>query len=373
MSDQLSRREFLKIAGGFTTALGLSLVLREKNAVSDKPTSVNVKVPHRNTKVATNVLLIVLDTVRAKSMSLYGYTKATTPELEKISSRGTLFRTAISPSSWTLPAHASMFTGQWPHRLSTHFLYPLDKTYPVLAEVMKAQGYATAGFAANTVYCSRELGLSRGFEHYEDYRLTLGQMVLSEALTRKLVNETHLFETLATYENFGRKNAEMVNHDFLKWLGKQNNDRPFFAFVNYFDAHAPYLLPPEIEKKYGLKRPYGHIKEGTALNPPPELSNELNLIYDGTIEYLDQQIASLFESLDKLGYLENTLVIITSDHGEAFGEHGMLTHANSLYLEHIQVPFFIFFPKMVPMGHVCETSCQPEKYPRNGPRSSRHT
>ena len=339
MSRSLTRKEFLKVAGGL--AVGLAASRGGLDAFSQ-----STRKP--------NVLLIVMDTVRAKSMSLYGYERPTTPELEKLSQQGVLFQTAITPCSWTLPAHASMFTGQWPYKLSTHYITPLDKTYPVLAEVFDERGYRTAGFVANNFYCSREFGLSRGFRHYEDYRLTLGQMVLSEALTNAFTRGTRIYDLLATYHNFGRKSADLVNQGFLNWVDRQSSGQPFFAFLNYFDAHDPYLDAPEFEKKYGLKRPYGSIEEGIR-DRTEEALNELQRAYHGAIEYVDQQIGNLIQALAQRGILDHTLVIITADHGESLGEHGMLGHGNSLYLDQLQVPLLVIQPGQIPPGKTITT------------------
>ena len=119
---------------------------------------------------APNVLFIVLDNVRADSMSLYGYARPTTPRLADLARDGVRFDSARSTAPWTLPSHASMFTGQWPHRLSVDWMTGLDGTYPTLAEFLAGQGYATAGFVANTYYCNARYGLDRGFARYEDFR-----------------------------------------------------------------------------------------------------------------------------------------------------------------------------------------------------------
>ncbi len=122
---------------------------------------------------ARNVLLIVWDTVRAGNLSLHGYGRPTTPNLERLARRGARFDLAFSTSSWTLPAHASLFTGQWPHELGVDWKSPLRDDVPTLAEYLAAQGYDTAGFAANLDFCGRETGLARGFAHYEDFPIDL--------------------------------------------------------------------------------------------------------------------------------------------------------------------------------------------------------
>ena len=118
-----------------------------------------------------NVLLIVLDTVRADHLSLYGYERSTTPVLERLAKRGIRFDEARATAPWTLPSHASMFTGRWPHELGEEWMTPIRGNFPTLAEYLGNHGYATAGFVANVGYCSQETGLARGFTHYEDYVL----------------------------------------------------------------------------------------------------------------------------------------------------------------------------------------------------------
>ena len=113
----------------------------------------------------------MLDTVRAESLSLYGYNRETSPRLKEFAGRGVRFDQARTAAAWTLPSHASMFTGRWPYELSTRPDRPLDDTFPTLAEFLRDHGYATAGFAANTYFCSLWYGLGRGFMHYEDVAL----------------------------------------------------------------------------------------------------------------------------------------------------------------------------------------------------------
>ena len=119
-----------------------------------------------------NILFIVLDTVRADRLSLYGYERPTTPNLKRLSQRGVRFDNARATAPWTLASHASMFTGHWPHEVGAgSWMTPLRGNLPTLAEYVGAHGYATAGFIANVVYCSQESGLARGFTHYEDYEM----------------------------------------------------------------------------------------------------------------------------------------------------------------------------------------------------------
>ena len=308
--------------------------------------------------VAPNVLLIVLDTVRAQSLSLYGYARPTTPQLERLAKTGVRFERALSTAPWTLPSHASMFTGRFPHELSADWRIPLDATYPTLAEVLSARGYLTAGFVANMEYCTYEHGLHRGFVHYEDYLVSPEEIVLSSSLGRTIANSHRLRPIVGYYDILGRKTAATLNRDFLRWLSRQDR-RPFFAFLNYYDAHEPYLPPEPFNLKFGPTTPRKDflirlwMHEGARSEKenmsPQEIQAELDA-YEGAIAYLDQQLGLLFDELQAWGVLENTLVIITSDHGEEFSEHGLFTHGNGLYLTALHVPLVISFPSRVPAG-----------------------
>jgi arylsulfatase A-like enzyme len=294
---------------------------------------------------ASNVLLIVLDTVRAKSLSLYAYHRGTTPQLEQLAKAGVVFERALSTSSWTLPAHATMFTGSYPRELSADWLTPLDGTYPTLAEVFSSHGYVTAGFVANLLYCTYETGLARGFIHYADYPVSLGMIIRSSWVARTIAEG--LQNMIGSRRELVRKTAEEVNEEFLDWLSQKGN-RPFFAFLNYMDAHAPYLPPKPFDDAFGPKRarPDASIRRTWSAR---EIQIEQDA-YDGSIAYLDHQLGLVFGELERRGVLENTLVIITSDHGEQFGEHGLFDHGNSLYRVSLQVPLVFLFPSRVPAG-----------------------
>jgi arylsulfatase A-like enzyme len=316
---------------------------------------------------APNVLLIVLDTVRADHLSLYGYARPTSPNLTRLAQRGVRFERARAPAPWTLPSHASMFTGRWPHELSAGLTGPLDATEPTLAESLRRSGYATAGFVANTTYCSAESGLSRGFVHYEDHTLDLRGLLRATALGKRLLDPSlACVQKLAVTFGLGGwippgngkafKDAAAINADFLSWLSGRPR-RPFFAFLNYFDAHHPYLLPEGVNRHFGV-RPESHADVLTLHRwwsldkrrlPPRDLALARDA-YDDCIAYLDSQLGRLFDELDRRGILAHTLVIVTSDHGEQLGEHGLFGHASSLYSPEIHVPLVVVGPGGVPSG-----------------------
>jgi arylsulfatase A-like enzyme len=309
---------------------------------------------------AKNVLLIVLDTVRADGLSLYGYARETTPNLAHWAKRGVRFDLALAPAPWTFPSHATLFTGQWPYKLSAHWELSLDSTYPTLAEYLSSKGYLTAGFAANTSLCSYETGLDRGFGHYEDYPLALRTMLGSTPFGRWLLRNTLWpddYYSLKWIKNQSR-NAEGINRSFLGWLKRQEPPLPFFAFLNYLDAHEPFLAPreqlthfgtsPKSRRDYELLLEYWDVNKLNLTRPEVTLAHDA---YDDCIAHLDRQVGLLLADLDRRGILENTVVIITSDHGEEFGEHGVFNHGYSLYMHEVHVPLLILSPA-APTGRV---------------------
>ena len=334
--------------------------LAERNGLASLP---------RASAAAPNVLLIVMDTVRADRLSLYGYTRPTSPNLAELARRGVRFERAWSTAPWTLPSHASMFTGRWPHELSAGLKGPLDSRYPTLAESLLRRGYVTAGFVANTTYCSAETGLGRGFLHYEDHILTPSGLLRGTALGRRVLDKVVVsVRELAAASGLGAwlcpgngkafKDAATINGDFLGWLSG-HPDRPFFAFLNYFDAHHPYVLPEGVDRHFGI-RPETHADDLTLHRwwsldkrrlPPRDVALARDA-YDDCIAYLDAQLGRLFAELDRRGVLAKTLVIVTSDHGEHLGEHALFGHASSLYAPEVHVPLVIVGPAEVPAGRV---------------------
>ena len=201
------------------------------------------------------MLFIVLDTVRAESLSVYGYHRKTSPNLTKLAQHGVRFDQARASAAWTLPSHASMFTGRWPYELSTHPDRPLDSTYPTLAEVLRNHGYATAGFVGNTYFCNRWFGLGRGFLHYEDVAVCLVEIIRSSDMGRALISKVapSIFTRDRPYAYFNRKDAATVNHECWPGSTASRSGRPFFAFLNYYDAHDPYIAADGAPCHFGLR------------------------------------------------------------------------------------------------------------------------
>ncbi|HEV3163541.1 MAG TPA: sulfatase [Isosphaeraceae bacterium] len=310
---------------------------------------------------ARNVLLVVLDTVRADCLSAYGYNRETSPTLARLARRGIRFEHAQATAPWTTPSHASMFTGRWAHDLSAGWKTPLDGTHPTLAEFLSTRGYATAGFVANTYYCSYETGLNRGFAHYEDYDVTARQVVQCSALVQRGLtiarSRLNLWLDDVRQPNVHRKSASRINTDFLRWLDRRDLNRPFFAFLNFYDAHHPYLVSgpddrhfgrqPESRSDFVLLRTWWDADKHKLSPAKLELVRDA---YDDGLAALDRQLDCLFQALDERHLLENTMVIVTSDHGEHLGEQRLFCHGCSLYQPELHVPLLAFAPSRVPAG-----------------------
>lgn len=359
-SDRFLRRAPALLAGGALAVALLAAAVPGRSALREARARVSLPEPPPE---APNVLLLILDTVRAGSLGLYGRERETSPRLEAWAERGVVFDRAYAASPWTLPSHASFFTGRLPHETGTGFYRPLDGTWPTLAEVLARRGYETAGFTANLVYTTYVQGLDRGFIHYEDYPVSPGQVLLSGALGRELLTSTRLRDLTDWHELANRKSAERVNRDFLAWLDGRSEEeaaRPWFAFLNYFDAHEPYLPPPPFDRRFGPAvereplRHWGGLRAGNeARRPddyrrtPRDVAADLEA-YEEATAYADDRLGALLEALESRGVLERTLVVIASDHGEQHGEHGLFYHWNSLYLPLLHVPLVLLAGEEVP-------------------------
>jgi arylsulfatase A-like enzyme len=182
----------------------------------------------------------------------------------------------------------------------------------------------------------------------------MGSSALGSAMACGNQNEIgcKLRGPLGWYEQLGRKPAEHVRQRFLNWIDGLDTGRPFFAFLNLFDAHTPYLPPSPYDTAFGGKSSRGnamHLERKDWEWTPDQVRAEQNA-YDGAIAYMDEVIGNLLEDLERRGQLSNTLVVITSDHGEEFMEHGVMTHGNSLYSPSLHIPLVLLQPGRVPAG-----------------------
>jgi arylsulfatase A-like enzyme len=317
---------------------------------------------------APNVVLIILDTVRGASYRVLDdlrpqseWPPTATPVFDGLAAEGVVFTRAIAPSPWTLPTHASVFTGRWPtelwntSRLGAEWVQALDARYPTVAEVLARRGYLTAGFVANTVFASAETGLNRGFLHYHDYPVSLGQVLVTTSIGRRLESASMWRRVTGYHDLLNRRSASEVADQFLAWH-ERLGDRPYFAFVNLFDAHEPVFPPDSVRRalpegsRWDEFDHFAGLLTGTgALRSEKWFMTDAERAahaagYDAGIRTVDDEVGRILGELDRRGDLERTLVLITSDHGEQLGEHGLYDHNNSLYLPALHVPLLVLDP-----------------------------
>ena len=317
-----------------------------------------------------NVLLLVLDTVAASHSSVNGYNRATTNTLSELATRGIRFDCADPRPRGRFRPTRRMFTGRWYHELSLGWLTPFDNQKPTIAEFLGNHGYATAGFIANTSYCGSSSGLSRGFTHYEDHifpNLTALKtcVMVSRALenyevvihfTKDILRSIGCFDAVEFIHELldrNRKDAAEVNRELLDWLSTRDQpDRPFFAFLNYFDAHYRYVLKPGRLHRFGAEPDdeykrilIDHWQDMDKAAVSPSGVAFASDSYDDCIADLDEQVGKLIDALDRRGILEHTWLIVVSDHGESFGEHSnIFCHGASLFDTEVRVPLLIIPP-----------------------------
>jgi arylsulfatase A-like enzyme len=354
LRPHLTRRQTL--LSGAASIAGLAVGLRIYNGTTEMLKLSSLPPPRRS---LPNLLWIVMDTVRSQSLSLYGYARQTTPQLQSLASRGVVFERALAPAPWTLPSHASMFTGKYPHQLTSNWASPLsDRLSFTIAELLDAKGYATAGFVANTYYGTSQFGLAQGFAHYDSYPFCTGELALGSSLGRTIASSYHVRRAIGYNDALNRQSSANINRNFLDWQARGTGGRPFFAFLNYFDAHDPYFPPAPFNTMFGPLRPRGPFgyqtpgwtfRASKAAMTPDQVQTELDA-YEGAIASVDHQIGNLVDELERRGVLDNTLLVITADHGEEFGEHGVFDHGTTLYMTPLHVPLMLLFGSRLPVG-----------------------
>ena len=310
-----------------------------------------------------NVILITMDTVRADHLSLYGYERDTTPNLKKLSEDSTLYTHAIASGDMTLSTHASIFTGMYPRRHGAHYDpwngnpagRPLADKFHTLAEILSQKGYLTMGVVANYLYLSHSFGLNQGFQYF-DQRVPVVFLGRStpHSIRQGIRNAFTYFASIHNFDVMFRK-AEDINREVFSLLDKvKSNDRSFL-FINYMDAHAPYIPPPPFDTLYPGKDETFTLEHYTDLtykvlklkrNVTEKEYHHMISQYDGGIAYIDFQLGKLIARLKELNLYENCLIIITSDHGESFGERNLIGHRNSVYQNLVHIPLLVKYPNV---------------------------
>jgi arylsulfatase A-like enzyme len=284
-------------------------------------------------KPRRNVVLISLDSLRADHVGAYGYKRDTSPRFDRFAKDGVLFRNAISTSSWTLPTHLTMFTGrsQVSHGVVVDTLV-LSTAVPTLGEIFKDAGYATAGFVSGP-YVGGHYGYARGMDTYTDFSASWGKGAEARAA---ILSPT-------------------INEKALAWLDERAAEgreakEPFFLFLHYFDIHYDFVPPAPYDKmfdpdytgtmdgRFFIERDDVHAKMD-----PRDLEHILAL-YDGEIRFTDEHVGRILDRLKALGLDDDTVVLITADHGDEFFEHGNKGHHRTVYDEVLRIPFALRLP-----------------------------
>lgn len=336
--------------------LGISFFLEQTPIRKD----LNVKTWFSDANLP-NVILIMMDTVRADHLSLYGYERNTTININKFAETATLYTRPIASGDFTLSTHASIFTGMYARQHGAHnkldlkwHPMPLANKFHTLAEVLSENGYLTMGISANAGFVSHRFNMDQGFQYFDSRSPVRFYGRTDRFYLRQFIrNILSQFALTHDYEKAYRK-AEDINKEVFTLLEKvQQVDRPFFLFINYMDAHSPYLPSPpfdtlwpgkeEIFKPDWYRKTFGEVMTLKRKITEKE-SNHLNSQYDGEIAYLDSHIGELITRLKERGLHENSLIIITSDHGEAFGERNFMQHGFAVYQDQIYVPLIIKYP-----------------------------
>lgn len=313
-----------------------------------------------------DVVVIVMDTVRAGNLSLSSDIREL---FATVSESSTAFRQTFTSAPWTLPSHASLFTGMTPSKHGAHAGHKkLDTTYTTLPEILSDQGYETVAVSNNT-WISEEFGFDQGFEtfyktwQYVQSDTDLGKIAQMEEGADMFIEATKaIFDgnpitnlANALYGQFFRKSeddgAKRTNEWISDWLSSREDTDPFFLFVNYLEPHLEYR-PPEEHAREHLP---DDVSYDEAMEVPQdaweyiagetEISNRefeiLRSLYRAEISYLNERIDEVIRLLKEAGEWEDTLFIVTSDHGENIGEHGLMDHQYSLYDTLIHVPLYI--------------------------------
>jgi len=278
-----------------------------------------------------DVILIVVDTLRADHLPLYGYPRDTAPHLSALARDSVTYLRATSPGTWTVPAHASMFTGLWPsvhgaertegERMTAR---PMRAEVRTLAEILGDAGFHPAAFVGNWTFVTPTLGFGRGFREF--------------------------FDGAVAYP------PELVS-SFRGWLPTQEGR--LFVFVNFLDPHEPFEPPPPLDTRF----PTRHAELGTWITRAiytdkravtPELVAHFTSQYDGEIVFVDRALGALLRSLETECRYDDALIVVTSDHGELFGEHGLGGHALFPFEPLVHVPLIVKYPRGWRAGEVVE-------------------
>jgi len=318
----------------------------------------------------TSVIFIVMDTARAKSFSFYEHSKRTTPNLEKFLKDSVLYKNAFANSPWTLPSHASLFTGLY---CSSHGTNETNKMYnpktETLPETLKKNGFHTAAISSNS-WISQFFNFDRGFDKFHttwkifecesDFtvlnrlhqdksrseRISMGLKILSKNFFKSIANAIYEKSLYKKYD-YGARRINRIAKKILR-----EDKTPFFLFINYLEPHLKYQPPGRFRKFLSIKYSdakkinqdaWGYIFKKIGMDDFD--FKILEELYDCELYYLDYRLGEIFDYLKEKKLYDDSLIIITSDHGENIGEHGLMDHQYCLYDTLLKIPLIIKYPK----------------------------
>jgi len=363
---RLSRRQFLKTAAAGTLVAGPASLLLRAGSVRPR---LKADADH------PNIILLTIDALRADHLSCYGYPKPTSPNIDRLASEGVKFNHAVSTAPWTFPAFSAIHTSMYPSELGiSAYNVPLsqigtqqrlDPLRTTLAEMLQGQGYRTQGIVTNP-WLFPEFGMSQGFEgyivvdrpHAHDY-----DEILSNTLVGRVANRAEPAEATlrGLYEAMMGPaglpvwdvRADRVTAEVLNWL-EDHHQEQFFLWIHYIDPHYPFSPPaayrPSIagvsNERLDFLGSYNEeeIYTGRARLRPAD-RDAIVALYDGEIRYVDRYVGEVLDRMDALGLRENTLFMLSADHGDEFWEHGGYQHGHALYNELIHVPLIVRGPR----------------------------
>ncbi len=308
-----------------------------------------------------NIIWIVMDTARLDHVSVYDAKRETTPNLEKFAEDALVFDSAIAPAPWTLPSHASMFTGMFPSMHGAHFVggemfsTPLVPENITIAEILSAHGYKTAGIAANNAGLSRQLGCHQGFQYYFDGRPLVFNLFWGKIL-ESLSDDFRIDELWINEVCLASEMEPLVD----RWLDKNAADGPFFLFVNLMEPHGGIAFIPEpYDSMYGFDRErqqevFKDFDADKVVFFQDEVTDEQRDFWTSYVQrkitFMDAYLGRFFDKLKRMGLYDDAMIIVNSDHGELFGEHNSFGHNTDLYNELIHVPMMIKYPQAARRG-----------------------
>ena len=327
-----------------------------------------------------SILLLVLDTARARNFSCYGHHRKTTPVIDRLADKHVQYSDAVTASPWTLPSHSTLFTGVYP---SVHRTNSLESRLPedlvTLSQILSDEGYRTVGMASNPWFSS-EFGITRGFDKffqmfgpystdsYREFSLTLTDD--TKSFKQRLLHLLHT-QTMsdlcknslnAGYRMISNRPDDGAAEAVKKTISLISGPSPFFGFINFLEPHLPYdppeayadqFLPQDVDSKA--------VKSVNQYAPTYNIRNVsmdsqdfdiLERLYEGALRYVDDRIGKIFSHLREEEEMDNTMIIIMGDHGENIGDHGLMGHHYSVHQTLLHIPLIIKYPNSDGQGVV---------------------